>query len=200
MSEIAETPIELTGLHPVGRGVQRPEHVVVARDGHFLIANWGAGALQDLDPLTGAIATSLSGQFEGRPLAWLNFILVDSVGALWCSVSTMAEDLTDTIARGTPDGYLFRVAPDRRAAHVIADAVAFPNCMALDRDEAYLYVVRMLTADVVRFPIRGERSGPKSDSARRWGTGAPTSSAPTPAASWPAISTRRQRWPRCAPR
>lgn len=196
MAEIGKTAV--TGLHPVGRGVERPEHVVVAgdgrvfasdkgsaiaeligenairrigraggepngialdRDGHFLIANWGAGALQDVDPVTGATATLLSGQLEGRPLTWLNFVLVDSVGALWCSVSTMAENLADTIARGTPDGYLFRVAPDRRAAHVVADAVAFPNCMALDRDEAYLYVVRTLTADVVRFPIHGETLG-----------------------------------------
>lgn len=200
MSQMAETPIGLTGLHPVGRGVQRPEHVVVAddgrvfasdkasavaelidednvrrigraggepngiardRDGHFLIANWGAGALQDLDPVTGAIATLLSGQLDGRPLTWLNFVCVDSTGALWCSVSTTADDLLDTIALGTPDGYLFRVAPDRRSAHVVADAVAFPNCMALDRDEAYLYVVRTLTADVVRLPIQGETLGPQ---------------------------------------
>ncbi len=199
MSETAETPIELTGLHPVGRGVERPEHVVVTgdgrvfasdrasagaeltgehtvrrigraggepngfaldRDGHVLIANWGVGALQELDPVTGAIATQLADQLEGRPLTWLNFVLLDSLGALWCSVSTTADDLLDTIARGTPDGHLFRVAPDRRSAHVVADAVGFPNCMALDRDEAYLYVVRTLSADVVRFPIHGETLGP----------------------------------------
>jgi gluconolactonase len=200
MSETAETPIDLTGLHPIGRGVERPEHVVVARDGrvfasdkgsaiaelidentirrisqaggepngfaldrdgHVLIANWGVGALQELDPVTGAIATLLADQLEGRPLKWLNFVLLDSLGALWFSVSTTADDLLDTIARGTPDGHLFRVAPDRRSAHVVVDAVGFPNCMALDRDEAYLYVVRTLTADVVRFPIHGETLGPQ---------------------------------------
>jgi gluconolactonase len=32
--------------------------------------------------------------------------------------------------------------------------------MALDRNEDYLYVVRTLTADVVRFPIDGETLGP----------------------------------------
>jgi gluconolactonase len=54
----------------------------------------------------------------------------------------MADDLADTIARGTADGFIFRVAPDRRSARVVADAVSFPNCMALDRNEDYLYVVR----------------------------------------------------------
>lgn len=199
MSDSGETAIDLTGLHPVGCGVERPEHVLVAgdgrvfasdkasavaelidektvrrigkaggepngialdRDGHFLIANFGLGVLQDLDPATGAVTTILGGQLDGRPLRWLNFVLVDSVGALWCSVSTMADDLLDTIARGTPDGFIFRVAPDRQSARVVADAVSFPNCMALDRNEDYLYVVRTVAADVVRFPIEGETLGP----------------------------------------
>ncbi|WP_081665249.1 SMP-30/gluconolactonase/LRE family protein [Mycobacterium sp. UM_CSW] len=200
MSETAETPIGVTGLHPVGRGVDRPEHIVVAgggrvfasdkgsavaelvdedtvrrigqaggepngialdSNGHFLIANWGLGVLHDLDPQTGAITAVLSEQLDGRPLRWLNIVLVDSVGALWCSVSTMTDDLMDTIARGTADGFIFRVAPDRQSAHVVANGVSFPNCMALDRAEDYLYAVRTLTADVVRFPIQGETLGPQ---------------------------------------
>jgi len=200
MSGTGQTTVLVTGLHPVGRGVDRPEQVVVAgdgrvfasdkasavaelvdentvrrmgqaggepngialdRNGHFLIANFGLVVLQDLDPLTGAITAVLGGQLDGRPLRWLNFVLVDSVGALWCSVSTMADDVVDTIARGTADGFIFRVAPDRRSAQVVADAVSFPNCMALDRNEDYLYVVRTVAADVVRFPVRGETLGPQ---------------------------------------
>lgn len=199
MSGSGKTTIAVTGLHAVGRGVDRPEHVVVAgdgrvfasdkasavaelvdentvrrigqaggepngialdRDGHFLIANWGLGVLQDLDPVTGAITAVLSGQLDRRPLRWLNFVLVDSLGALWCSVSTTADDLLDTIARGTADGFIFRVTPDRQSAQVVADAVSFPNCMALHRNEDYLYVVRTVAADVVRFPIHGETLGP----------------------------------------
>jgi sugar lactone lactonase YvrE len=198
MSGTGETTIRVTGLHAFGRGVDRPEHVVVAadgrvfasdkasavaelvdentvrrmgqaggepngialdRDGHILIANFGLGVLQDLDPVTGAITTVLDGRLDGHPLRWLNFVLVDSVGALWCSVSTMADDLVDTIARGTADGFIFRVTPDRQSAQVLADAVSFPNCMALDRNEDYLYVVRTVAADVVRFAIRGETLG-----------------------------------------
>lgn len=110
--------------------------------------------------MTGAITTVLGGELDGRPLRWLNFVLVDSVGVLWCSVSTMADDLLDTIARGNADGFIFRVAPDRQSAHVVAEAVSFPNCMALARNEDYLYVIRTVAADVVRFPIRGETLGP----------------------------------------
>jgi sugar lactone lactonase YvrE len=119
----------------------------------------GFGVLQDLDPVTGAITAVLGGQLDGRPLRWLNFVLVDSVGALWCSVSRMADDLVDTIAWGAADGFIFRVAPDRRSARVVADAMSFPNCMALDRSDDYLHVVRTIAGDVVRFPIRGETLG-----------------------------------------
>lgn len=189
----------VTGLHAIGRGVERPEHVLVAadgrvfasdkasavaelvddnsvrhigraggepngialdRNGHFLIANFGAGVLQDLDPATGQIAWILKGDLDGRPLKWLNFVCVDSTDALWCSVSTTTDDLLDTIAHGTADGFIFRVAPGRQTAHVVAEKVNFPNCMALDRAETYLYVVRTVAADVVRFPIQGETLGP----------------------------------------
>ncbi|CPR02832.1 senescence marker protein-30 [Mycobacterium bohemicum DSM 44277] len=189
----------VTGLRAIGRGVDRPEHVLVAadgrvfasdkasavaelvddnsvrhlgraggepngialdRNGHFLIANFGAGVLQDLDPATGQIAWILKGDLDGHPLKWLNFVCVDSAGALWCSVSTTTDDLLDTIAHGTADGFIFRVAPDRQTAQVVAEKVNFPNCMALDRAETYLYVVRTVAADVVRFPIQGETLGP----------------------------------------
>ncbi|MEB3982508.1 SMP-30/gluconolactonase/LRE family protein [Mycobacterium sp. 663a-19] len=158
-SAVAELVDENT-VRRVGQAGGEPNGIALDRDAHFLIANWGLGVLQDLDPATGAITAVLDGQLDGRPLRWLNFVLVDSVGALWCSVSTMADDLIDTIARSTADGFIFRVAPDRQSARVVADAVSFPNCMALDRDEDYLYVVRTVAADMVRFPIRGETLGP----------------------------------------
>ncbi|OCB36726.1 hypothetical protein A5676_20330 [Mycobacterium malmoense] len=159
-SAVAEL-IDENAVRRIGQAGGEPNGIALDGNGHFLIANWGLGVLQDLDPVTGEIAAVINGQLDGRPLQWLNFVLVDSVGALWCSVSTMTEDLLDTIARGTADGYIFRVAPDRQSAHVVAHGVGFPNCMALDRDEDYLYVVRTLTADVVRFPIEGETLGPQ---------------------------------------
>lgn len=157
-SAVAELIDEHTIRH-IGQAGGEPNGIALDCDGHFLIANWGLGVLQDLEPETGEIAEVLSDELDGCPLRWLNFVLVDSVGALWCSVSTMSDDLMDTIARGTADGFIFRVAPDRRSVRVVADGVSFPNCMALDRDEDHLYVVRTVTADVVRFPIQSETLG-----------------------------------------
>ena len=149
------------GLERMGRAGGEPNGIALDRNGHFLIANFGAGALQDLDPATGELHLVVHDEVGGRPLQWINFVLVDSSGALWVSVCGQNPDLRHTIAYGTPDGYLFRSAPPDYLPVVVAEGVNFPNCMALDRDEEYLYVVRTLLADVVRFPVRGSGLGPE---------------------------------------
>jgi gluconolactonase len=147
-------------LHRMGHAGGEPNGIALNADGHFLIANFGLGVLQVLDPVSGTVRAVVRDTVAGRPLRWINYVLVDSSGALWVSVCTESSDLVHTIAQGTPDGYLFLGAG---ASHpeVVADGVTFPNCMALDDKEEYLYVVRTLTADVVRFPIEGVRLGPE---------------------------------------
>jgi gluconolactonase len=190
--------IAVTDLEPVGHGLQRPETVVVTRDGgvyasdkesavaqilpdgglrrigkaggepngiavdasgNFLVANFGLGRLQRVDPASGDIAVLLSDQVDGRSLQWLNYVLVDSSGAIWASVSTASSDVQDTLANGWADGYIIRLEPDGSDPRIVADGVDFPNCMALDRDEENLYVVRTTAVDVVRFPINGVNLG-----------------------------------------
>jgi gluconolactonase len=149
------------GLDRLGDAGGEPNGIALTGDGHFLIANFGLGALQDLDPLTGAIRVLAQDKVGDRPLQWINYVLVDSSGALWVSVCSRNPDLRHTIAHGRPDGYIFRMDGPDSLPEVVADEVNFPNCMALDRDEEYLYVVRTLKADVVRFARRGTRLGPE---------------------------------------
>jgi sugar lactone lactonase YvrE len=146
-------------LHRIGRAGGEPNGIALNDAGHFLIANFGLGSLQELDPESGAIRLLANGHLGEHSLQWLNYVLVDSKGALWASVCSINPDLRHTIAHGTADGYLFRLDPAGGAPAVVADGVNFPNCMALDGREEFLYVVRTLTADVVRFPIEGERLG-----------------------------------------
>jgi sugar lactone lactonase YvrE len=153
-SAVAEI-LDENRIRRIGNAGGEPNGIAVDRRGHFLIANFGSGVLQDLDPESGEITTVVSGEVDGRPLKWLNYVLVDSAGALWCSVSTATDDLLETITLGTADGYIFRVAPDRSSAAIVAENIQFPNCMALDRDETHLYAARTLAADAVRFPIVG---------------------------------------------
>ena len=141
------------GLRRIGKAGGEPNGVAIDASGRFLIANFGLGQLQELDPATGDIRVLLADQVDGRSLQWLNYVLVDSSGVMWASVSTASSDVQDNIANGRADGYVVRLEPDGSDARVVADGVDFPNCMALDRDEKFLYVVRTTAVDVVRFPI-----------------------------------------------
>jgi gluconolactonase len=149
------------GLDRLGHAGGEPNGIALDRHGHFLIANFGLGVLQQLDPATGSIRELVHGKVGDLSLQWINYVLVDSSGALWVSVCSANPDLRHTIAHGRPDGYLFRMGGPGSPPEVVADEVNFPNCMALDRDEEYLYVVRTLKADVVRFPVQGTRLGPE---------------------------------------
>jgi sugar lactone lactonase YvrE len=149
------------GLDRMGDAGGEPNGIALSGDGHFLIANFGLGALQDLDPSTGTIRVLVHDKVGDRSLQWINYVLVDSSGALWVSVCSRNPDLRHTIAHGRPDGYIFRMDGPDSLPEVVADEVNFPNCMALDRDGEYLYVVRTLKADVVRFALCGTRLGPE---------------------------------------
>jgi sugar lactone lactonase YvrE len=149
------------GLRRMGHAGGEPNGIALDGAGRFLIANFGLGALQELDPASGRIRVLLSGEVKGLPLRWLNYVLVDSAGVLWASVCSVNPDLRHTIAHGTADGYIFCLDRARGVPEVVAHGVNFPNCMALDQRERYLYVVRTLMADVVRFPIADGRLGPE---------------------------------------
>jgi sugar lactone lactonase YvrE len=142
-------------LRRVGNAGGEPNGIALNRSGRILIANFGLGQLQEVDPATGHLAVLLADQVDGRSLQWLNYVLVDSSGGIWASVSTTSSNVQDTIANGWADGYILRMQPDGTNATVVADGVDFPNCMALDRNEEYLYVARTTAVDVSRFRITG---------------------------------------------
>lgn len=187
------TPI-ITHLAPIGRGIERPEDVVVARDGNvwasdkasaaarilpdgglvrcglaggepnglkidprdasIVIANIGTGTLQRLESESGAVTTLLS-EVAGTPLKTPNYLIFDSRGNLWCSVSTRRGRVPEWLD-GTPDGFIFRMSPSGDAA-IVADGLRFPNGLALDAQERFLYLAQTTADNVLRFRIEGDR-------------------------------------------
>jgi gluconolactonase len=190
------TTPRIDGLVRIGNGIERPEDVVVARDGtvwasdkasaaarilpdgalvrcgraggdpngikidprdgSIVIANIALGLLQRLDPATGAVSTLL-GAVGGTPLATPNYLIFDSRGNLWCSVSTRRGRVPEWLD-GTPDGFIFRVSPAGEAA-IVADGLRFANGLALDAKEEFLYVAQTAADNVLRFRIRGAGLG-----------------------------------------
>jgi gluconolactonase len=191
------TPIPVEALTPMGRGLKRPEDVVVSRDGRvwasdqasacaeilpdgglrrvgkaggapnginmdlqgrILIANFGLGTsptgpLQRLDPETGEIEIVCE-KIDGRTLAASNYPITDRAGNIWCSHSTFDRERS---AKGLADGFVYRVRPDG-LAQKMADGFEFANGLALDADEAHLYVCQTMGRNVVRLPIRADGS------------------------------------------
>jgi gluconolactonase len=180
-------------LVPIGRGIARPEDVVVARDGTvwasdkdsaaarilpdgslvrcgraggepngikidprdgaIVIANLGAGTLQRLSPDSGAV-TEILNQVEGTPTATPNYVIFDRQNNLWCSVSTRRGRVPDWLD-GTPDGFIFRLSAAGKAT-IVADGLRFPNGLALDAAEEFLYVAQTAADNILRFRIAGE--------------------------------------------
>ena len=57
----------------------------------------------------------------GTPIKTPNYVIFDSRGNLWCTVSTRRGRVPDWLD-GTPDGFIFRVSPSGDAA-IVADGL-----------------------------------------------------------------------------
>jgi gluconolactonase len=140
-----------------GRAGGEPNGITIdPADGSILIANLAAGSVQRLRPETGMVETVLD-SVDGEPILTPNYLLVDSRGTLWCSVSTRRPRSPEWFD-GTPDGFVFRVTRAGNAA-IVADGLRFANGLALDDDERFLYVAETSGHDIMRFPIEGDRLG-----------------------------------------
>lgn len=141
-------------LRRVGNAGGAPNGINMDREGRIVIANFGlatapTGPLQRLDTTTGEVEI-LCDQIDGRTLLASNYPIVDRHGNVWCSHSTWDREKAE---RGAADGFVYRVRPDGRAEKM-AEGFQFANGLALDADEAYLYVCQTFGYNVVRLPIR----------------------------------------------
>lgn len=141
-------------LRRVGKAGGAPNGITMDAAGRILIAGWGLdsgdpGPLQRLDPQTGHVEV-VCGEIAGRRLLASNYPVVDRHGNIWCSHSTW--DVAAAWA-GVADGFVYRVAPDG-AARIMAEGFHFPNGLALDAEESYLYVCQSVARNVVRCRIR----------------------------------------------
>ena len=169
-----------TPIRHLGQAGGEPNGIALDRDGHFLIANWGLGVLQDLDPETGEITELISGQLDGRPLRWLNFVCVDSD---WRPVVFGEHDGGRSCRYHRPR--------HRRWVHLSRRTGSSIGASGRRRGELpELHGAGSRRGLSVCGPHGGRRRGAvshrgrntrrrQSDSARRWAAGAPTSSAPT---------------------
>lgn len=138
-------------LRPIGTAGGEPNGINLTCDGVMAIANFGGHALQALDLDSGDLST-LCDSLGTRALKFPNYPVVAKDGTIYCTSSTQSDDYVLAIATGTSDGYIFCTKPDGKS-ELLVDGIPFPNGLALDPDENYLYCVRTSATDVVRFPV-----------------------------------------------
>ena len=151
-----------------------PNGLAFARNGDFLIANFGTDRLE-LMKRSGE-SKVLADRLDGREIGKVNFVLRDSKDRLWVTVSTRIKNWMHALRTDLKDGYLalfedgiFRVA---------AEGFGFTNEVRFDAAEEWLYVVETTGGCITRLRIDqrgnvGEREifGPSSLGKGAWPDG-----------------------------
>jgi gluconolactonase len=91
---------------------------------------------------------------RARPAVMPNYPVFDSSGNLFYS---------DSGDYYKPTGCLYVVRPDGTTEHLFGDHLHFPNGLAIDADERWLYVIQSTASNILRFPLReGGLGAPES--------------------------------------
>ena len=126
-----------------------PNGLAFDADGNLLVANIGTDRVELLTR-SGDLRILLD-QIDGTPMGKVNFVLRDSMGHLWITVSTGRSPWSAAITSRCADGYI--VVVDEKGPRIVADGLAFANEARLDAREEFLYVAETTAKRVSRFRI-----------------------------------------------
>lgn len=151
-----------------------PNGLAFAADGSFLISNFGTDCLETMtrDGDTRVLADSI----DGLPVGKVNFVLRDSKGRIWITVSTRVRNWMHALRTDLADGYIARYHSG--AFHIVADGFRFTNEIRFDAREEFLYVVETTGGCISRLRVdadgkmsRREVFGPSSLGKGAWPDG-----------------------------
>jgi sugar lactone lactonase YvrE len=138
----------------------KPNGVALLRDGSFLVTHLGAedGGVFRVRR-DGTVEPWLQ-RVDGVDLPPTNFVVEDSQGRFWVTVSTRLVPRALGYRRSCNDGFIVRV--DARGAAIVADGLGYTNEVAVDPSGHWLYVNETFGRRLSRFALRADGSlGPK---------------------------------------
>jgi len=158
---IAQTPdstfAEATGAARYTMNGTLPNGLAFTPGGDFVIANFGTDAIE-LMTRSGK-TTTLHTELDGRPLGKTNFVLTDSRGRIWFTVTTRLEPWTRSVNEKVADGYVGLIDDD--GIRLAADGFVGTNEIRFDEQEEWLYVVESNARRISR--LRAAPDGRLSD-------------------------------------
>ena len=127
-----------------------PNGLAFDAHGDILIANFGTDRLELMNRKDGTTRILLD-SIDGKPIGKVNFVLPDSRGRLWISVSTQVNPWMSALRPDLADGCI--VLMDSRGARIVADCLSFTNEVRFDREEKFLYAVETMGNRITRFRV-----------------------------------------------
>lgn len=131
-----------------------PNGLAFDADGSILVANFGTDRLERMTR-TGETEVIFD-KIDGAPIGKVNFVLRDSRGRLWLTISTRRKNWMTAVSPNVRDGYV--AVADDRGLRIVAEGFAFPNECRFDADETWLYVAETTGPFVTRLRIAEDAS------------------------------------------
>lgn len=131
-----------------------PNGLALMANGDIMIANWGTDSV-DLMTRDGTLRT-LYTAIDGRPIGKANFVMRDSKGRVWLTVTTRMVPWTDSINADVLDGYIALI--DDKGIRIVAEGFGGTNEVRFDANEEWLYVVESNARRISRLRVRPDGS------------------------------------------
>ena len=151
-----------------------PNGLAFAENGDILISNFGTDRLEVMTR-TGD-SKVLADSIDGEAIGKVNFVLRDSKGRIWITVSTRIKNWMHALKPDLPDGYIARYIDGK--FRIVADGFHFTNEIRMDAKEEYMYVVETTGGCISRLRVNedgllGQREvfGPSSLGKGAWPDG-----------------------------
>lgn len=141
---------------PVAGEALKPNGIALLKDGSFLLAHLGAekGGVYRLyrDGRTEPFLLKV----DGVDLPPTNFVVEDSVGRFWITVSTRLSPRALGYRKSCNDGFVVMV--DKNGARIAGDGMGYTNECAVHPNGQWLYVNETFSRKLSRFAIGADGS------------------------------------------
>lgn len=123
-----------------------PNGLAFDSNGDILISNFGTDCLERMhrDGHTELMADSIDGEEIGK----VNFVLRDSKGRIWITISTKVKNWMHALRTDLKDGYL--ALYQKGKFHIKAEGFGFTNEIRFDANEEWMYVAETTGGCITR--------------------------------------------------
>jgi gluconolactonase len=131
-----------------------PNGLAFAENGDILISNFGTDRLEVMT--RSGESKVLADSIDGEAIGKVNFVLRDSKGRIWITVSTRIKNWMHALKPHLADGYIARYIDGK--FHIVADGFHFTNEIRMDAKEEYMYVVETTGGCISRLRVNEDGS------------------------------------------